>query len=107
MQTELIIVNDYCHKCHIDPSFITLLGDEGLIEIQTEAGERYLLVSELPELEKYCRLYYDLSINVEGIDTIRLLLERIQSMNDEINLLKAKLNIYQRFAYEELEEAEY
>ena len=25
MQTELIIVSEYCHKCHIEPSFIELL----------------------------------------------------------------------------------
>ena len=46
MQTELIIVNDYCHKCHIDPSFITLLGDEGLIEIHAT----YLTKAVLPIL---------------------------------------------------------
>lgn len=104
MQTELIIVNDYCHKCHIDPSFIALLGDEGLIEIQSEAGERYILLSQLPEVEQYCRMYYDLSINVEGIDTIRHLLARIEALRAENALLKAQLNVYQRFAFEELEE---
>lgn len=106
MHTDLIIVNDYCLKCHIDPAFIALLGDEGLIDILTESGERYLMESELPEVERYCRMYYDLSINVEGIDTIRHLLMRIKSMNDEINRLKAQLDVYQRFAFEELEEAE-
>ena len=25
MQTELIIVSEYCHKCHIEPSFIEML----------------------------------------------------------------------------------
>ena len=31
MQTELIIVSEYCHKCQIEPSFIDLLQEEGLI----------------------------------------------------------------------------
>ena len=36
MQTELIIVSEYCHKCQIEPSFIDLLQEEGLIEIRKE-----------------------------------------------------------------------
>ena len=47
MQTELIIVSEYCHKCHIEPSFIDLLEEGGLINVHTEGGEHYLLLSEL------------------------------------------------------------
>ena len=57
MQTELIIVSEYCHKCQIEPSFIDLLQEEGLIEIRTEGDEHYLLVSQLPEVERYSRIY--------------------------------------------------
>lgn len=70
MQTELIIVSEYCHKCHIEPSFIDLLEEGGLIEVRTEGGEHYLLASQLPDVERYSRMYYDLSINMEGIDAI-------------------------------------
>lgn len=70
MQTELIIVSEYCHKCHIEPSFIDLLEEGGLINVHTEGGEHYLLLSELPNVERYSRMYYDLSINMEGIDAI-------------------------------------
>ena len=104
MQNELIIINDYCHNCHIDPSFIALLNDEGLVEIRTEDGERYLLVDQLPDVERYTRMYYDLAISLEGIDAINHLLNRMNDMRSEINMLRAQLNIYKRFAYEELEE---
>mgnify|MGYP000834468035 CR=1 FL=1 len=33
MQTELIIVSEYCHKCHIEPSFIEMLEEGGLITV--------------------------------------------------------------------------
>jgi hypothetical protein len=62
MQTELIIVSEYCHKCHIEPSFIEMLEEGGLINVHTEGGEHYLLLSELPNVERYSRMYYDLSI---------------------------------------------
>ena len=57
MQTELIIVSEYCQKCHIEPSFIEMLEEGGLINVRTEAGKHYLLVSELPNVERYSRMY--------------------------------------------------
>lgn len=104
MQNELIIISDYCHNCHIDPSFIALLNEEGLIEIYSEADERYLLLEQLPEVERYTRMYYDLAISPGGIDAINNLLEKMESMRNEIILLRAQLDAYERFAFEELEE---
>ena len=103
MQTELIIVSEYCHKCHIEPSFIELLQEVGLIEVHIEGGEHYLLVSQLPEVERYSRMYYDLSINMEGIDAIHHLLERMESMRKEINTLQSQLMVYRRHGLEEVE----
>lgn len=94
MQNELIIVNEYCEKCHIEPSFIDLLQDNGLIDVLIEDGERYLPFSELPDIECYSRLYYDLSINVEGIDVIHRLLHQIKEMETEIRYLRNQLGRY-------------
>ena len=94
MQNDLIIVSDYCDKCHIEPSFIDLLQEEGLIDIRVESGERYLLFSQLPDVERYSRMYYDLSINMEGIDAIHHLLEQINEMQQEIDRLHARLRLY-------------
>ena len=106
MQTELIIVSEYCHKCHIEPSFIDLLEEGGLIEVRTEGGqhpllppeggEHYLLLSELPNVERYSRMYYDLSINMEGIDAIHHLLERMEIMRREISSLRNQLIVFKR-----------
>ena len=29
MQTDLIIINDFCDRCHVDPSFIMELEEDG------------------------------------------------------------------------------
>ncbi len=94
MQNDLIIVSDYCDKCHIESSFIDLLQEGGLIDIRVESGERYLLFSQLPDVERYSRMYYDLSINMEGIDAIHHLLEQINEMQQEIDRLHARLRLY-------------
>ncbi len=93
MQNELIIVSDYCNKCHIDPSFIGMLEEGGLIELRVEDGEPCLLFSQLPDVERYSRMYYDLSINMEGIDAIHHLLLRIEEMQKEINRLHSRLRV--------------
>ena len=94
MRTDLIIVDDYCQKCHIDPDFILLLEEDGLINVQTVDGERCLLESELGELERFTRWYYDLSINIEGISVIRDLLGRMRNMEEEIRPLKRQLRLF-------------
>ena len=96
MQNELIIVSEYCNKCHIEPTVIDRLQEGGLIDIQTENGERFLLFSQLPDVERYSRMYYDLSINMEGIDAIHHLLERMEIMRREISSLRNQLIVFKR-----------
>lgn len=94
MQNELIIVNEYCNKCHIEPEFIGMLQEGGLIDVLTQNGIQYLTTDELPDVERYSRLYYDLDINMEGIDAIRHLLERMGEMQREIEYLRNRLRLF-------------
>lgn len=94
MQNELIIVNEYCNKCHIEPEFIGMLQEGGLIDVLTQNGIQYLTTDELPDVERYSRLYYDLDINMEGIDAIRHLLERMGEMQREIEYLHNRLRLF-------------
>ena len=89
MQSDLIIINDFCDRCHVDPSFITELEEDGLID-----EERYLPASQLAELERYTHLYYDLSINIAGIDAIHHMLERIELLQQEVRSLRNELGFY-------------
>lgn len=95
MDTDLIIIKEYCEKSHTDPTFLISLEEGGLIEIRTINGEQYLLASQLRELERYSHLYYDLSINIEGIDAIHHMLERLESMQNEMRFLRRQLQRFQ------------
>lgn len=94
MQNDLTIISEYCAKSHVEPSFIRLLEEDGLIEVTRIEEERYLAASQLPEVDRYARLYYDLSINVAGLDAIRHLLERMEQLQHEMRLLKNELRFY-------------
>lgn len=95
MDTDLIIISEYCQKSHTDPDFLISLEEGGLIEVQVIDGERYLPVSQLRDLERYSHLYYDLSINVEGIDAIRHMLDRMRQLRQEVRQLRRQLRYFQ------------
>ena len=81
-----------------------MLCESGLIDVEQEGGERYLPFSELPDVERYSRMYYDLSINIEGIDAIHHMLERMDDMRREITSLRKQLLLFRE---REIEEADW
>jgi len=93
MNSELIIIREYCIQNQVEPDFIVQLESEGLIQISNVDNERYIHVSQLKHLDQYVRWYYDLSINVAGIDVIQNLLDKIDDMQEEILRLKEQLRL--------------
>lgn len=89
---ELIPAEDFCIYHNIEYSFIHSLEDSGLITVTAVEETHYIPVDEVQKLEKFVRLHYDLDINVEGIETINYLLEKIEGMQKEI--LKLKNNLH-------------
>lgn len=92
MEKNWIIINEYCEKSHTDRDFLDLLEESGLIEIQDIDGQPCLPDTQLGDLERYCHLYYDLSINIEGIDAIRHMLARIEDLQREVHRLRRQLS---------------
>jgi hypothetical protein len=96
MGTEyLIAVDEFCASHNIEISFISSLHQSGLIEITTIKNSGFIEADQLRQLEKFIRLYYDLDINLEGIETIDHLLLHINSMQDEIRSLRNRLRLYE------------
>ena len=96
MRTDyLIAVDEFCANHNIETSFINSLQENGLIEIKTIKEAVFVDSAQLRKLEKIVRLYYELDINLEGIETINYLLQRISSLQDEVLLLRNTLSIYE------------
>jgi hypothetical protein len=91
----LISVDEFCANHDIEISFISSLEETGLIEITTIKETGFIDPNQLLQLEKIVRLYYELDINLEGIETINHLMQRISSLQDEIIALRNKLRIYE------------
>jgi hypothetical protein len=92
---KLIPANDFCINHNIEISFISSLQQNGLIEITTIENTEYIHENQLNQLEKIVRLFYDLDINLEGIETITHLIKRIGNQDAEITALKNRLGLYE------------
>jgi len=96
MQTKnYIAVNDFCINHNIEISFISALQQTGLIEVATIEESAFIDAEQLQQVEKFIRFYYDLDINLEGIETITHLLQRMKAMQDEIIMLRNRLRLYE------------
>ncbi len=93
--SELFAITEFCMLHEIDPSFIYSLQQEGLITITTNDSDNFVEEEELHRLEIYTRMHSQLGINTAGIDAISHLLEKMRNMQDELNALKTRLNLYE------------
>ncbi len=96
METEeMIPATEFCIHHNIELAFIASLNESGLIEIIIIEEKLFLPVSQLSHLEKLVRLYYEMDINLEGIETVNHLLQRINAMELQIAQLNNRLRIYE------------
>ena len=92
---EMIPLDTFCTYYHVEKSFIETLESYGLVSISSREEQRFILMEEVVELEKFSRLYYELNINVPGIDAVKHLLEKLKELQQEMDNLKARLRIYE------------
>ncbi|HEV7779709.1 MAG TPA: chaperone modulator CbpM [Chitinophagaceae bacterium] len=96
MQTEeMIAADEFCIHHNIELSFIYSLKDSGLIEVSIVEEKVFVPLNQLGHLEKLVRLYYEMDINLEGIETITYLLRRMNEMQQEILQLSNRLREYE------------
>ncbi len=92
---NLIPVGKFCESHQIDITFVARLRENGLVDLVSDSDVLYVHVENIPRLERIVRLHFELNINVEGIEAISHLLERLEEKQQEITLLKNRLRLYE------------
>jgi chaperone modulatory protein CbpM len=92
---EMIPLETFCTYYNVERSFVETLESYGLVSINSREERRFILMEEVVELEKFSRLYYDLNINVPGIDALKHILEKLKELQRETENLRARLRIYE------------
>jgi len=96
MEAEnMVPASEFCLYHNIELSFIYSLNESGLIDITNIEEKIFVPISQLKHLEKLMRLKNEMDINIEGIETITYLLQRIKEMQLHIVQLTNKLSFYE------------
>lgn len=89
-----ILVEQFCSNTEVDFSFINSLNDHGIIEIVVFEDKKYIPNEQLKDVERAVQFYYELNINIEGIDAISHLLHQIDELQQELAIAKNKLSLF-------------
>ncbi len=96
MESEnMIPVSEFCIYHNIELSFIYSLNESGLIDITCIEENIFVPRSQLKHLEQLLRLKQEMDINIEGIETITYLLQRIKALQLHIEQLNNRLSFYE------------
>jgi chaperone modulatory protein CbpM len=91
----LISTNDFCAWHEVEYTFISTLHEAGLVEINVIDQTEYIPETELQKLERMIRMHRELDINVAGIEAITHLLQRVETIQEEIRNIKNRLRLYE------------
>lgn len=92
---QLILVNHYCQQTSTSIEFIASLQEYGFIQVREIEQRNYVHSQDIAEIERINRLQDELGINLEGIDALNHLLQKIHSLEKEVKMLRDRLGIYE------------
>lgn len=92
---QLIAVEVFATHHGVEAAFIRSLHERGLIRITLLREEHFIEADELARIEQLSRLHYDLDINLEGIEAISHLLERMDAAQRDLRALRERLRLYE------------
>ncbi|WP_209400171.1 chaperone modulator CbpM [Pseudozobellia sp. WGM2] len=93
---KYMLVRQFCEQTEIEISFIGILQEYNLIACIQIETETYIRRDDISEIERINRLYHELGINLEGIDALNYMLQRISKTESKMRLLRNKLSIYEK-----------
>lgn len=94
MSENKLLYSECLRIYEVEESFIDSLHEVGLIRVVDLDEERFIEYDDLPDLEQFIRWHYEMDINVEGIDALRHMLEKVRSLQSEIAQLRHELQFY-------------
>ncbi len=92
---NFIPVNILCQHYNIEQSFFGNLSQIGLVEIHIVEKIPYIHKDAIYEIEKIIRMHQELEVNLEGIDIVFNLLQKIEALQTELTTVRNRLLLYE------------
>ncbi|AUD03113.1 chaperone modulator CbpM [Spirosoma pollinicola] len=93
---HLIPISEFCVHHHVEIAFVHSLEQQGLVETVCVEQSLYVQPEQLPRLEKFVRLYQELSIHLDDLDVVSDLLERLEGLQHQVTHLQNRLVFYEK-----------
>jgi hypothetical protein len=92
---NFIPLNTLVAHYKVELSFFSNLSELGLVEIQTVEQVQYIHQDSIYEIEKMIRMHQELDVNIEGIDVVFNLLQKIDALQKELVNVRNRLRLYE------------
>jgi hypothetical protein len=89
---RLILIDELCGIYELEFIFFESLRDADLIEIIVIEEKRHIHEDHIAKIEQIIRLHRELDVNIAGIDIILNLLQKVNTLSEELQELKNKLS---------------
>ncbi len=94
-EVEIIPIVQLCQHYSIELSFIEELHDHGLVEVTIVDSEKCIHCDHVSNVEKIIRLKQELNLNLEGIDVVLNLLDKVETLQNRLIQVENRLRFYE------------
>ncbi len=90
MEKTLFSVIDICKTNNIERTFIQELQNNGLIEIIVQEEQEFIEEEQVVYVERFSTWHYELELNIQGIEIVSNLIDKIEELQRELREIKRK-----------------
>ena len=92
---NFIPLQQLCSLYKTEFSFFDNLIEVGLIDIKIIEQAECVHQDKINDIEKMIRIHHELEINIEGIDVVFNLLQKVDDLQNELISIKNRLQLYE------------
>ncbi len=98
MKKELIAIEVFCSHCQVELNFVKNLSEFGLVELVEEEEKLFVPAYEIDQLERFTRLHYEVGINLEGLEAIHHLLQKLNKSKEALKKAEIEIAYWKQLA---------
>lgn len=92
---NFISIEHLCSIYEVEVAFVSNLKELGLVQLIRQEEKEYIHQDSVHDVERMIRIHKDLQLTPEGIDVVFNLLDTIEGLQQEMNTLKNRLQLYE------------
>ena len=92
---DIIAIEELCTHYQLEPVFFDTIHEFGLIECSIIDESKYVHQEIIKDIETIIHLHLELEINLQGVEAILHLLQKVNHLQSELDAARIKLNQFE------------